>query len=95
MRWKRRACRKLASPLAQIGKAKDRIDQIVIGAKLERIDAGLAKRAAQFLFAPFSGCGKTLAKAAIVRVDEDLLAGFGILNDEKAEIRQLHLQRIV
>src|SRR5207253_2577656 len=95
MRWERCASRKLAPPLAQVGEAKDRIDQIVIGAKLEGVHSGLAKRAAQFLLPPFGGCGETLAKAPIVRIDENLLAGFGILNNEEAEIRQLHFQRVV
>ena len=55
----------------------------------------MAERATQFLLPPFGGRSKTLAKAAIVRVDENLLAGLGILNDEETEIRQLHFQRVV
>ena len=95
MRGERCARRKLAPPFAQIGKAQDRVDQIIIGTKLERVHTGLPKRTAQFLLPAFGGCGKTLAKAAIVRIDENLLAGFGILNDEEAEIRQLHFQGVV
>ena len=35
------------------------------------------------------------AEAAVVGVDEQLLAGLGVLDDQQAEVGQLHLQRIV
>ena len=43
----------------------------------------------------FAAAAKRWRKPAVVRVDEQLLAGLGILDDEQAEIGQLHLQRIV
>ncbi len=39
--------------------------------------------------------GEALAEALVVGVDEDLLAGLGVLDDEQPEVGQLHLQRIV
>ena len=95
MRGERCARRKLAPPFAQIGKAQDRVDQIIIGTKLERVHTGLPKRTAQFLLPAFGGCGKTLAKAAIVRVDEELLTRFGVLNHEEAEVGQFHFERVI
>src|SRR5437763_6883590 len=95
MRGERSARRKLAAPFAQIGEAQDRIDEIVVGAEFQRIHAGLAKRRAQFFFALFGRRREALTKTAIVRVDEKLFAGFGVLDDEQAEIGQFHFQRIV
>src|SRR5207249_6879557 len=43
----------LAAPLAQVGEAQDRIDEIVVGRQLERVHAGLAERRSQRLFALF------------------------------------------
>src|SRR5205814_5311582 len=85
----------LAAAFAQISEPKNRIDQIVVRAKLQRVDARLAKRLAELLLALFGGRGKALAKAPIVRVDEQLLAGFGVLYDEEAEVGKLHFERIV
>ena len=45
--------------------------------------------------APGGGGGEAPAEAAVVAVDEQLLAGLGILHDEEPEVRQLHLHRIV
>ena len=85
-----------AAALAQVGEAQDRVDQVVVGGQLERVDAGAARSAvAQLCLALLGGRGEALAKAAVVRVDEHLLAGLGILHRQQAEVGQLQLQRIV
>ena len=63
--------------------------------ELERVDAGVAERRAQLGLALRGGRGEALAEAAVVRVDEDLLAGLRILDHQQAEVGQLRLQRIV
>ncbi len=85
----------LAAPLAQIGEAHDRVHQVIVGGKFERIDAGVAEFGAQVLFALLRRRRETLAKAAIVRVDEQLFAGFRVLHDQQAQVRHLHLERVV
>ena len=47
MRRQNAACRQLTAPLAQIGKAQNRIDKIIVGRQLERIDAGLLESRAK------------------------------------------------
>ena len=48
-RWLRQAAAggELAAPLAQVGEAQDRVDEVVVGRELERVDAGVAERRAQ------------------------------------------------
>src|SRR5438046_3058455 len=43
--------RELAAALAQVGEAQDRIDQVVVGRKLERVDTGDPERRAHRLLA--------------------------------------------
>ena len=38
---------------------------------------------------------KRCAKAAVVGVDEQLLAGLGVLHQQQPEVGQLHLDRVV
>src|SRR5207247_563508 len=89
------AGRELAAPLAQVGKAQDRVDKVVAGGKLERIHTRCLERPAELGFPLFRRRDKALSKAAIMRVDEQLLAGLRILDDQKAQVRQLHFQWIV
>ena len=70
----------LAAPLAQVGEAHDRVDEVVVGRELERVDAGVAERRAQLLLALLRRRREALAEAAVVRVDEELLAGLGVLD---------------
>ena len=63
--------------------------------ELQAIHAGAGKRHAQLALAPLGDRGEALAEAPVVRVDEQLLAGLGVLHDQQAQIGQLHLQRIV
>ena len=39
--------------------------------------------------------GEALAEAAVVGVDEQLLAGLGVLHHQQAEVGQFDLQRVV
>ena len=54
-----------------------------------------AERRAQLLLARARRLREALAEAAVVRVDEQLLAGLGVLHHEQPEVGQLQLQRIV
>src|SRR5829696_8345298 len=85
----------LTAALAQIRKAHDCIDELAAGGELERVDAGLLKRDAQRVLATLRDRSEALAKRTIVRIHEELLAGFGVLHHKEPEIRQLHFQWIV
>ena len=67
-----------AALLLQVGKAQDGVDEIVVGSELERVDAGARQALAQLALAPFGGGPEALAKAGVVGVDEDMLAGLGV-----------------
>ena len=92
----RRPAGKLAAALAQVGEAQDRVDQVVVGG---RARARRRRRRRSASRSAASRCcgrgGEALAKAAVVRVDEELLAGLGVLHHEQAEVGQVHLERIV
>src|SRR5215472_69824 len=89
------AAAQLAAALAQVGKAQDRIDEIVFGRELQRVHAGAPERRAQLSLAPLRRAGEAPAEAAIVRVHEQLLSGLRILHDEQPQIGQLHFERVV
>ena len=76
------AGRQLAAPLAQVREAQDRIDQIVVGGKLQRVHAGVAKGRTEARLAPFGSGREAPAEAAVVGVDPCLLTGLGVLNDQ-------------
>ena len=85
-----------AAALAQVGEAQDRVDQVVVGGRARarrRRRRGSAARSSASRRS--RGGGEALAEAAVVRVDEQLLAGLGVLHHEQAEVGQLHLERIV
>src|SRR5690242_7989769 len=75
-----------AAPFAHVGEPQDRVGQIVVGAKLECVDTGIRESRAQRLLAILGGLDEALAEAAIVRVDEELLASLGVLHRQKTEI---------
>ena len=52
----------LAAPLAQVGEAHDRVDEIVVGRELERVDARVGERRAQLLLARLAAAAKRLRK---------------------------------
>ena len=54
-----------------------------------------ASALAQRRLAPLGGCGEALAKARVVGVDDELLAGFGVAHRHQAEVGQVHLERVV
>ena len=70
----------LAAPLAQVGEAEDRIDEIAVGRELERIDARFAERRAQRRFPALGRLREARAETAVVGVDEQLLARLGVLD---------------
>ena len=78
------AGRELAAPLAEVGEAQDRVDDLVVGRELERVDAGLAERRPQRLLPPLGGGGEAAPEEPVVRVDEELLAGLGVLDHHHA-----------
>ena len=89
------AGRELAAPLAQIGEAQDRIDQVVVGRELERVDAGVAKRRAQARpRARSAAAAKRLRKPRSWVSTNSCSPVSASWIDEQAEVGQLHLQRI-
>jgi len=82
----------LAAPLAQAGEAQQRFAKLLVGGEFEAVDARMGQRRAQFGFALLCIRAKSLAKALVLRVDKELLAGFCILQDDETEIgqRQFH-----
>src|ERR1019366_6853276 len=83
-----------AALFLQVGEAQDRIDKVVVGGEFERVDAGAREGLAQLGLAPFGRGLKALAKAGVMRVDDELLAGLGILQRHEAEVGQVHLERV-
>ena len=79
-----------AAALAHVGEAHHRVDQVVVGGQFQRVDAGCAQAPAR---SSASRCGgdarEALAKAGVVRVDEQLLAGLGVPHRHQAEVGQL------
>src|SRR5450432_2377690 len=55
-----------AALLLEVGKAQDRVDQVIVGRELERIDAGPRQALAQLGLAPFGHGLEALAKAGVV-----------------------------
>src|SRR5690348_15919712 len=80
------ARREATAALAQVGEAQDRVGEIVARRELEDVDARVAESRAKPHLAFLGGLHEAAAEAAIVRVDEDLLAGFGVLHREQAEV---------
>ena len=83
-----------AALLLQIGEAQDGVDQVIVGGELEGVDARPGQALAQRGLAPLGGGLEALAKAGVVGVDEQLLAGLGIAHGDQADVRQVHLQRV-
>ena len=85
----------LAAPLPEIGEAQDRVDQIVVRGQLECVHARVAERRSERVLASLRGRGEALPEPAVVGVEEHLLTGLGVLDDEQPEVRQIHLQGVV
>src|SRR5262245_31877217 len=64
-----------APPLAQVREPQNRVEELAVGRELERVDAGPAEGGAQLVLASLGRGGEAPSKAAVVRVDEHLLAG--------------------
>ena len=88
------AAGKLAALLAQIGKAQHRVEQVVVRRQLQGVDAGLRERRPQRQVALLDAAPRSACGSAIVRVDDQLLAGLGVLERHQAEVGQIHLERV-
>src|SRR5262252_771369 len=95
VRRQRPTAAQLAPTLAQVRKAQDRIDEIILGRELQRVHARAPECSAQLPLAPLCRAGEAPSEAAIVCIHEQLLSGFSILHDEQPQIGQLHFERIV
>src|SRR5258706_392687 len=82
------ATSRLAGPLARSGKGQIGFEEIVVGQQLEGVDPGHWKRRAEPGLALLGGGREAPPEAAIVSVDEQLLARLGILDDQEPEVRQ-------
>ena len=84
----------LRAPAAERGHAHDRADQVVVGRERQRLDPGSAERAADFCLATPGRLREAAPEAGVVGVDVELLAGLGVLHDQRAHVRQLDLARV-
>jgi hypothetical protein len=84
----RRQAADARAALAQIGEADDGLDQVGVGGQLQRVDAGLGQRLAQFGFALGGDAGEALAKAGRA-CRPHLLAGLGVAQRQQAQVGQL------
>ena len=90
------ARRELAAPLAQVGEAQDRIDEIVVGRELERVDAGVGERRAQLLpRASRPAAAKRLRKPRSCVSTKSCSPVSASCITTQPEVGQLHLERIV
>ena len=84
----------LAAPLAQVREAQDRFGEVVVGGELQRVDAGALEGAANVVLALPGGLRVALAEGTVAGVDEELLAGLGVLHQHQPDVGQLHLDRV-
>ena len=55
------------------------------------VDAGALEGVAERRLAPFGRLAEASPERRVVRVDVELLAGLGVLHDQRPDVRQLHL----
>src|SRR5688500_2225772 len=84
-----------AAALAYLGEAPDCVELRVLGRKLERVHTRIGERRTQLLPAFLGERGKALAKTPVVRVDEELLAGFRVPDHQQAQVGQVGLDRVL
>ena len=84
---RRRRCRSLRHP-------DDGADEVLVGRERDGVDARTPERVGQRRFAPLRRLPEPSPEALVVRVDVQLLAGLGVLDDDRADVRQLDLARV-
>src|SRR5512140_1087961 len=80
--------------LAQSRKADDGRDQVIAGGQGQLVHPRALEGLMQLLLAILRSLLETLAETRIMRVDVELLAGLGILHDDRADVGQLRLGRV-
>ena len=80
--------------LAQVGEAQDRGGEVVVGGEFQRIDAGARVGVADLGLAGARRLLEAAAEPPVVGVDEELLAGLGVLDQHHAEVGQRPLERV-
>ena len=94
--YRHRAAGEPAAPLAQVGEAHDRIDQVVVGGELERVDAGVAKAARSAASRRLRRLRRSAGGSARSWVSTNSCSPVSAsCIDDQAEVGQLHLERIV
>lgn len=86
--------RRLAAPFAHVGKTHDGIDQVAVGGQFQSIHAGAHQGLSQIGFTLGGNTCEAVAKACIVGVHQQLLAGFRIADGEQSDVGQRQLQRV-
>src|SRR5215213_485123 len=89
------SCGEPTAAFSQVGEAPDRVDEVAVRRKLERVHTRFAKRCAERSFVTLCGACEPLAKTAIVRVDEQLRAALRVLQEDESQIRHIDFERIV
>ena len=67
------------------------VDQVVVGGDDVEVDAGPPGRGPDRRLPLLAGVAEPAAELGIARVDEQLLAGLGVLDDDQAGVGQLEL----
>lgn len=80
--------------LAQVHEAQQGVDQVVVGAQLQRVGTCARQAFTQRGLAVGGQLGKAAAKTRVVCVHLQLLAAFGIAQRDQAHVGQLQLQRV-
>ena len=69
-------------------------DEVVLGRDLVDVDPGAEGRRAQLGLALLAGSAEPMPELGVARVDGELLAGLGVLDDDHAGVGKLVLARV-
>src|SRR5689334_18178811 len=83
-----------APPSPELGDADERSHEVFVRAHRVEVHAGPPGECGQLSLALFRGGPQPRSELRIARVDEDLLAGLGVLDVHEPGIGQLELTRV-
>src|SRR5207237_8578961 len=81
-------------PSVRVDDADEGGDEIVVGCYQVEVDAGPACRVTNGLFPFVAGVAEAASELGIARVDEQLITGLGVLDDDESGVRQIELATI-
>ena len=84
----------MPAPLPEGDHPQQHADDVVVGGQVVEVDAGAADGAAQLLVARLGGFLEPTPEPRVAGVDEELLSGLGVLQDDHPRIDQADLARV-